>query len=87
MFIRLARPVATVLVLAVAVAALWGAERDRSAASELVFLVQYIGSDYDVAVRDGRVVDAFERTNFLKLYFWPLTTISFASETVTTPPS
>ena len=56
----MARPVATVFVLAVAIAALWGAERDRAAASELVFLLQYIGSDYGVAVRDGRVVDEFE---------------------------
>ena len=60
MFIRLARPVATVCVLAVATAALWGAQRDRSAASELVFLLQYIGSDYGVAVADGRVVDENE---------------------------
>jgi high-affinity iron transporter len=37
-----------------------GAGGGRDEASQLVFLLQYIGTDYPSAVREGRVVDEFE---------------------------
>ena len=36
------------------------ADRRREDAGRLVFLLQYVGSDYAVAVADGRVVDEAE---------------------------
>jgi mono/diheme cytochrome c family protein len=36
------------------------AASDTSAAEELVYWLQYVGSDYGVAVRDGKMVDAVE---------------------------
>ena len=57
----------SVLLLATLFATASSAAAEPASSSELVFFLQYIGTDYGTAVRDGKVIDTLEYAEMLNL--------------------
>ena len=57
----------SVFVLAALLATAGSAAAEPASPSELVFFLQYIGTDYGAAVRDGKIVDTLEYAEMLNL--------------------